>query len=81
MIHSIYHFISLILELGDGAIGQRGENVQEHVGQVLNFGADNVTTPDLHMEVSLALAIEKSTDFVALVKTTFITSLVQLEIA
>ena len=63
MIHPIYHFISLILELGDGAIGQLGENVQEPVERVLNFGADNVTTPDLHMEVSLALVTEKNTDF------------------
>ena len=67
MIHSIYNFISLILELGDGAIGQLGENVQEPVERVLNFGADNVTTPDLHMEVSLALVIEKNTDFAVLV--------------
>ena len=67
MIHPIYHFISLILELGDGAIGQLGENVQEPVERVLNFGADNVTTPDLHMEVSLALVTEKNTDFAVLV--------------
>ena len=67
MIHSIYNFISLILELGDGAIGQLGENVQEPVAQVLNFEADNVITPDLRMEVSLALVIEKNTDFAVLV--------------
>jgi hypothetical protein len=67
LIHPIYHFISLILELGDGAIGQLGENVQEPVERVLNFGADNVTTPDLHMEVSLALVTEKNTDFAVLV--------------
>ena len=63
MIHSIYNFISLILELGDGAIGQLGENVQEPVARVLNFVVDNVITPDLRMEVSLALVIEKNTDF------------------
>ena len=67
MIHSIYDFISLILELGDGAIGQLGENVPEPVERVLNFGADNVTTQDLHMEVSLALVTEKNTDFAVLV--------------
>ena len=39
-----------------------------------------MTTPDLHMEVSLALAIEKSTDFAVLVRTTFIASLVGLEL-
>ena len=67
MIHSIYDFISLILELGDGAIGQLGENVQEPVARVLNFVVDNVITLDLRMEVSLALATEKNTDFAVLV--------------
>ena len=62
-----YHFFLWILGLEDGAIGQLGENVQEPVERVLNFGADNVTTPDLHMEVSLALVTEKNTDFAVLV--------------
>ena len=77
--HSIYHFISLILELGDGVIGHLGENVQERVAQVLNFGADNVITLDLRMEVSLALVIEKNTDFAVLVKITFVTKISSIE--
>ena len=66
-VHYLMILFTSILGLEDGAIGQLGENVQEPVGRVLNFVADNVTTPDLHMEVNLALVTEKNTDFAVLV--------------